>query len=71
MTTKLSDVLGECLNHFYHTDCANAAIHMADVRFSPITFRLAEALRDSGGDVTPEMYKVLDHVGMYPEDRGR
>ncbi len=30
--------------HFYHDDKSNAAIHCTDVRFSPITFRLAHAL---------------------------
>ena len=36
--------------HFVHLDHANAAIHCADVRYSPITFRFAEmldAMRDA------------------------
>lgn len=61
--------------HFYHLDHANARIHLADVRFSPITFRLAELLSEeadaSDSDVTAELAEVLRHKGTYPEDPGR
>lgn len=56
--------------HFYHADCANSAIHTAPVRFSPLTFRLAEALwglTPDGGEIG----EVLAHRGSYPEDPGR
>ena len=58
------------LKHLYHEDRANAAMHCAAVRFSPITFRLAEALRDI--DPTDEIVaEVLMHRGTYAEDPGR
>lgn len=61
--------------HFEATDRANAKIHCAPVRYSPITFRLARALRDAatdcGEDVTEEVVTVLAHDGTYAEDRGR
>lgn len=64
--------------HFKAADEANAAIHCATVRYSPITFRLAEAL-DGLDDVSfddddralERVGEVLDHVGRYAEDTGR
>jgi hypothetical protein len=60
--------------HFYHMDSANAKIHCAPVRFSPITFRLCDYLmaawRD-GEDITEEMGIVSRHVGQYAMDKGR
>jgi len=56
--------------HFYHADTANASFHTAPVRFSPITFRLAEALEAYMGD-TGEIEEVLSHRGSYAEDPGR
>jgi len=72
--------------HFYYLDQANAAIHTAEARYSPITFRLAEFIADqypvvahpedhnlSNVFVTddPRLRMVLDHVGAYAEDTGR
>jgi hypothetical protein len=60
--------------HFEATDRANAKIHCAPVRYSPITFRLAMALRESwpiDEDITEEMARVLHHAGQYEEDKGR
>jgi len=56
--------------HFYHTDYANAAIHQARVRFSPITFDLADWLYVQGsrnGDVLV----VMTDKGAYELDKGR
>lgn len=60
--------------HFYHLDKANACIHCSPVRFSPITFRLAEVLQrgwPEGEDWTQEMAEVLHDLGKYTEDPGR
>lgn len=74
----LVDLLHECLRHFVHLDESNGAIHCAPVRYSPITFRLAQELdaqANSTGDWPSDpdvlVFKVLGHVGMYPEDPGR
>jgi hypothetical protein len=60
------------LRHFVHLDEANAAIHCAEVRYSPLTFRLAEALAaDDVTDADSTVARVLAHVGAYAEDPGR
>lgn len=69
-----AEAAAAALRHFVHLDEANAAIHCAPVRYSPITFRLAESLRDETGSIgTVDAYvvRVLDHVGRYKEDPGR
>jgi hypothetical protein len=58
----------------YHLDKANACIHCAPVRFSPITFRLYQALEGlipTDVEETPEMAEVRLHLGAYKEDKGR
>jgi len=63
---------------------ANAAMHCAEVRYSPITFRIAEHLdaleagavfRAHPNDMRWELLVVLDdvrsHRGAYAEDTGR
>jgi hypothetical protein len=74
----LDAVLFQCLRHFVHLDESNAAIHCATVRYSPITFRLAEELMahsSATGDWPAEddgtVGRVLSHVGLYDEDAGR
>ena len=60
--------------HFEALDQANAKIHCAPVRYSPITFRLQRALREvweQDEDVTEEMMRVWSHDGAYEEDKGR
>jgi hypothetical protein len=61
------------LRHFVHTDEASAAMHCAGVRYSPITFRLAEALApiSEALSMTTEVARVMAHVGQYAEDTGR
>ena len=61
--------------HFKYADESNAAMHTAPVRYSPITFRLAEALtaecERSEVDTPDEVRAVMKHRGEYEEDRGR
>lgn len=62
------------LNYFEHSDTANAQMHCAPVKYSPLTFRLAMALHDAWPQietVTDEMARVLQHVGAYQPDPGR
>lgn len=56
--------------HFYFEDNANAQFHVADTRYSPITFRLAEALEGLVND-PGQIEEVLAHRGQYEEDPGR
>ena len=56
--------------HFYHIDEANAAMHCNMVKYSPITFAMAQALQQLGGS-TYYMNKILSHVGQYELDSGR
>jgi hypothetical protein len=72
----IDHVLWECFRHFVHLDEANAAIHFAPVRYSPLTFRLAEHLAPIPSEwlTPPDDYllrNVLNHLGAYEEDRGR
>jgi len=75
----IAELLFQCLRHFVHLDESNAAIHCAPVRYSPITFRLAEVLmRESvetgqflAGVDDATVQAVLSHVGQYAEDTGR
>lgn len=81
MTYKTAFALYEAFLHFYHQDHSNAAIHMSPVRYSPITFRLAEALSDNSlgvyiqvvheGWSERELQEVMAHLGKYEEDKGR
>jgi hypothetical protein len=62
--------------YFYHLDCSNAAFHTADVRFSPITFRLAEFIMSEYSVVfaiqpDARLHEVFSALGKYEEDRGR
>lgn len=61
-------------DYFYHTDKANACMHMAPVRFSPITFLLLDELMASwpkNDDISQEMAEVRSHKGKYELDPGR
>lgn len=59
-----------CLRHFYHLDHSNAAVHTAPVRYSPITFRLAEALT-AAREGSALVAHVMADRGAYEEDKGR
>lgn len=71
----MTDVLGWCLQHFKHLDEANAAIHCAPVRYSPITFKLAKCVDADpfafSAEINDESLSVLAHVGAYTPDPGR
>lgn len=58
------------LEHFVLADKANACIHCAPVKFSPITFRIAEALHPLLKD-SPIVREVMRHKGRYDLDEGR
>jgi hypothetical protein len=69
-----NDALLWAFQFHYHTDRANAAVHCAPVKFSPITFRLYLELAEgwpTDVDIAPEMAVVKSHIGLYEEDRGR
>jgi hypothetical protein len=77
---ETADLLLWAFKQNYHSDCANAAIHCAPVRYSPITFRLAEAIvlfrqeterEPVSPHVLPEVYAVAMDRGAYAEDSGR
>jgi hypothetical protein len=60
--------------YFYHMDKANACIHCSPVRFSPLTFRLFDALMNGWSrdeDITSAMAEVRSHAGAYELDPGR
>jgi hypothetical protein len=69
------DVLQWAFLQNYHLDKSNACVHCSPVRFSPLTFRLYQALMAGwdldNEDITQEMAEVGNHFGTYPEDRGR
>lgn len=70
-------IIRQCFSYFYNHDLANAAIHNASVRYSPITFRLAELLSDIGEATAVgvafdmQVMAVLEDKGKYDEDKGR
>jgi putative IMPACT (imprinted ancient) family translation regulator len=71
---SLDTVLYHAFKQAYHLDHSNAAIHCAQVRYSPLTFRLAEHLQDARGPestLTAEVVAVLKDKGVYAEDLGR
>lgn len=71
---NLDVLLVACLTYFVHRDHSNAAIHCGPVRYSPLTFRLAETVAEMFPDMAntdPDVRAVLDHVGQYEEDQGR
>jgi len=74
------NLLWDCFAHFYHLDRSNAPIHTnaASVKYSPITFRLADAINQNliTKDVEPKHYRselmdVLSAAGRYELDHGR
>ena len=53
-----------------HEDQANAAMHCANVRYSPLTFSLARALNKYRPQ-DPFVQQVMVDDGLYPLDPGR
>jgi len=67
-----TSLLFYCFYHFHGLDHSNAAVHCAEVRYSPITFRLAEAISEAGYQCEdPDVEDVMSHKGVYMEDKGR
>ena len=74
----LWDALYHSFMIVYHQDHANASMHCAPVRYSPITFRLASVIHASVydeeffvGDLAANVGRVLADRGAYEEDPGR
>jgi hypothetical protein len=71
---NVTEVLMWCFQQNYHSDKSNADIHCSPVRFSPLTFRIYQALMafwPDEEDITQEMAEVKNHIGTYEEDKGR
>lgn len=66
----LENTLWSAFRHAYHADHSNAAMHCATVRYSPLTFRLAELLTAMGRG-SMEIGAVMFDAGQYAEDKGR
>lgn len=75
MTTEmpLNQILWHCFMQNYHTDHANAAVHTAVVRFSPITFRIAEYIWEvfPSYQKNEKLREVWFDRNQYVEDTGR
>lgn len=77
--TRMTEMLVWALKQNYYLDKSNATVHTAAVRYSPLTFRLAEVVADSqfldmtdpDGEAVHILAEVLAHVGTYAEDPGR
>lgn len=80
----LTKVLYQAFLKLYHEDLANAATHCSAVRYSPLTFRLAEAISEQvealevqgaqakvTSSVYADVWAVLVDKGTYAEDAGR
>lgn len=70
------EVTWQAFRHFLHLDESNAAIHTAPVRYSPLTFRLAEVLTAcyeplDNGPKDAAVARVMADRGQYAEDMGR
>jgi hypothetical protein len=57
--------------YFYHMDNANACIHMQPVKYSPITFMLAEKCIKEDVHTMGYALEVKMHKGKYEMDTGR
>jgi hypothetical protein len=60
--------------YFYHMDKANACIHCSPVRFSPLTFRLCDAVMSDwpkDDDIPEAIAEVRSHRQTYELDTGR
>lgn len=69
----LPEILWHCLRQNVHADESNAAIHCSPVRYSPLTFRIAEYLWNHFPSyrAQTELARVAADLGSYEEDRGR
>jgi len=74
MGPSLLEILVWAFRQNFHLDHSNASIHCAAVRYSPLTFRLAEQinlLTPVSNEVYQDVYTVLLDKGAYVEDAGR
>ena len=77
--SAIATALGHAFLHVYHQDHANASMHCAPVRYSPITFRLAEVIHATAYDedlfaiagLAGSVGAVMGDRGRYEEDKGR
>jgi hypothetical protein len=69
---NVETTLFHAFEYFFHLDHSNAAFHCSTVRFSPITFRLAEHLwQNTDWHVNEHLREIILDIGQYEEDRGR
>jgi hypothetical protein len=73
--SDLTEILLWAFRQNFHLDHSNACVHTAHVRYSPLTFRLAEKIQEQGVPIDAEhfsdVYMVLLDRGAYLEDAGR
>lgn len=69
----LDQILWHCFQQNFHLDHSNAQVHCATVRYSPITFRLAEYIWDNipSYQVNDDLRAVWLDRKQYEEDTGR
>ena len=71
----LLQVLLAAFRQNFHLDHSNAQIHCGTVRYSPLTFRLAEQIQVIEPHVSAshfsDVWMVLADKGVYAEDPGR
>ena len=71
---SLVQVLLAAFRQNFHLDHANAQVRCAMVRYSPLTFRLAEQIAEHtkiDQDHFSDVWMVLVDRGVYAEDTGR
>ena len=70
---RLDEILWYSFSHFFHLDHSNAPIHTNVVRYSPITFRIAEYLWNQfpSYQTNESLRSVILDSGAYEEDTGR
>lgn len=80
MDTTNARAIGWCLRHFKTLDESNAAVHCATVKYSPVTFAVAQCISDLHAEseellfsrwVLEDAKDVLSHRGAYELDTGR
>lgn len=70
VSDKVAAALRWSFAYFYNMDMMNSATHMSEVRFSRLTFMLAEAMEEEFPH-NHEVQRVLGDRGQYPPDVGR
>ena len=70
MMADKQTAIAMAFEHFYHLDHSNAAVHMAVVKYSPITFALAEMVAEFSPS-WDKVQAVITDRGKYDLDLGR